>query len=163
MEVLGRRLHDHAAGADRRDPRAISQVAARYSARAHRHDAQHLRAAAAEAVRDSSRRRPTAATASRSRAARTPIRRWPRPACGPLRPTLRATPSRSSSRSIGKANHVLSADMTRQMLTPGMGHWGLGLEIGGADANPYFSHGGVNEGFVNHFARLLRRTAMARW
>jgi hypothetical protein len=52
----------------------------------------------------------------------------------------------------GKANHVLSADMTRQMLTPGMGHWGLGLQIGGSDANPYFSHGGANEGFRNNFA-----------
>jgi CubicO group peptidase (beta-lactamase class C family) len=51
-----------------------------------------------------------------------------------------------------KANHVLSADMTRQMLTPGMGHWGLGLQIGGSDANPYFSHGGANEGFRNNFA-----------
>jgi CubicO group peptidase (beta-lactamase class C family) len=51
----------------------------------------------------------------------------------------------------GKANHVLSADMTRQMLTPGIGHWGLGLEIGGSDANPYFSHGGANEGFRNIF------------
>ncbi len=50
-----------------------------------------------------------------------------------------------------KANHVLSADMTRQMLTPGIGHWGLGLEIGGSDANPYFSHGGANEGFRNIF------------
>lgn len=52
----------------------------------------------------------------------------------------------------GKANHVLSADMTRQMLTPGMGRWGLGLQIGGSDANPYFSHGGANEGFRNNFA-----------
>jgi CubicO group peptidase (beta-lactamase class C family) len=52
----------------------------------------------------------------------------------------------------GKANHVLNADMTRQMLTPGLGHWGLGLEIGGADGNPYFSHGGANEGFRNIFA-----------
>lgn len=51
----------------------------------------------------------------------------------------------------GKANHVLSVKMTRQMLTPGVGQWGLGLEIGGAEANPYFSHGGVNEGFVNNF------------
>lgn len=51
----------------------------------------------------------------------------------------------------GKANHVLSADMTRQMLTRGMGNWGLGLEIGGSDSNPWFSHGGVNEGFVNIF------------
>ena len=52
----------------------------------------------------------------------------------------------------GKANHVLSVEMTRQMLTPGMGQWGLGLEIGGAEADPYFTHGGVNEGFVNNFA-----------
>ena len=41
--------------------------------------------------------------------------------------------------------------MTRQMLTPGIGHWGLGLEIGGTDSNPYFSHGGANEGFRNIF------------
>lgn len=52
----------------------------------------------------------------------------------------------------GNANHVLNAEMTRQMLTAGMGHWGLGLEIGGEEANPYFSHGGANEGFRNIFA-----------
>ncbi len=52
----------------------------------------------------------------------------------------------------GKANHVLSVEMTRKMLTPGMGKWGLGLQIGGDEANPYFTHGGVNEGFVNNFA-----------
>lgn len=51
----------------------------------------------------------------------------------------------------GKANHVLSPDMTRQMLTPGMGNWGLGLEIGGSKEEPYFSHGGANEGFQNNF------------
>jgi CubicO group peptidase (beta-lactamase class C family) len=51
----------------------------------------------------------------------------------------------------GKANHVLSAEMTREMLKRGMGNWGLGLEIGGSDTNPWFSHGGVNEGFVNIF------------
>jgi CubicO group peptidase (beta-lactamase class C family) len=52
----------------------------------------------------------------------------------------------------GKANHVLSVEMTRQMLIPGMGQWGLGLEIRGAEADPYLTHGGVNEGFVNNFA-----------
>jgi CubicO group peptidase (beta-lactamase class C family) len=52
----------------------------------------------------------------------------------------------------GKANHVLSVEMTRQMLAPGMGKWGLGLQIGGADSNPFFSHGGANEGFMNIFA-----------
>ena len=51
----------------------------------------------------------------------------------------------------GNANHVLSPDITKQMLTAGMGHWGLGLEIGGADANLYFSHGGDNAGFHNNF------------
>ena len=55
-----------------------------------------------------------------------------------------------------KANHVLSMDMTRQMVTPGQGHWGLGLEIGGSDSNPYFSHGGANEGFRNNFVAYER-------
>ena len=52
---------------------------------------------------------------------------------------------------LGKANHVLSPEVTQQMMTPGKGHWGLGLEIGGSPANPYFSHGGVNEGFESLF------------
>jgi hypothetical protein len=52
----------------------------------------------------------------------------------------------------GKANHVLSVEMTRQMLTAGMGNWGLGLQIGGAAGNPYFSHGGDDAGFKNIFA-----------
>ena len=47
----------------------------------------------------------------------------------------------------GEANHVLSQAMTKEMVTPGMGKWGLGLEIGGADADPYFGHGGSNAGF----------------
>jgi CubicO group peptidase (beta-lactamase class C family) len=47
----------------------------------------------------------------------------------------------------GEWNHVLSQQMTKQMLTPGMGEYGLGLAIGGAATNPYFGHGGVNAGF----------------
>jgi CubicO group peptidase (beta-lactamase class C family) len=47
----------------------------------------------------------------------------------------------------GEANHVLSQKMTKEMLTPGMGEYGLGLSIGGSAANPYFGHGGVNAGF----------------
>ncbi|HTV10172.1 MAG TPA: serine hydrolase [Candidatus Aquilonibacter sp.] len=47
----------------------------------------------------------------------------------------------------GKANHVLSQAMTKEMMTPGKGSWGLGVEIGGSPSNPYFEHGGVNEGF----------------
>jgi CubicO group peptidase (beta-lactamase class C family) len=52
----------------------------------------------------------------------------------------------------GHANHVLSQVSTRQMLTPGMGNWGLGVEIGGSASNPYFTHGGVNEGYESLFA-----------
>ena len=47
----------------------------------------------------------------------------------------------------GKANHVLSVEMTKQMMTAGMGNWGLGVQIGGSAEKPYFSHGGVDEGF----------------
>ena len=51
----------------------------------------------------------------------------------------------------GKANRVLSQDLTQQMVTPGTGNWGLGLGIGGSTTDPYFSHGGVNAGFESLF------------
>ncbi len=51
----------------------------------------------------------------------------------------------------GKANHVLSQPLTQEMMTSGKGNWGLGLQIGGSATNPYFSHGGVNEGFESLF------------
>jgi CubicO group peptidase (beta-lactamase class C family) len=47
----------------------------------------------------------------------------------------------------GEWNHVLSQEMTKQMLTRGMGDYGLGLAIGGSVTDPYFGHGGVNAGF----------------
>jgi CubicO group peptidase (beta-lactamase class C family) len=47
----------------------------------------------------------------------------------------------------GEGNHVLSPDMTKQMLAAGQNNWGLGLTIGGSPDSPYFMHGGVNEGF----------------
>lgn len=47
----------------------------------------------------------------------------------------------------GKSNRVLSVEMTRQMLTPGIGNWGLGIGVDGAKSDPYFSHGGANDGF----------------
>jgi CubicO group peptidase (beta-lactamase class C family) len=49
----------------------------------------------------------------------------------------------------GDANHVLSVEMTRQMLVTGQGNYGLSLVIGGSPENPYFTHGGINEGFEN--------------
>jgi CubicO group peptidase (beta-lactamase class C family) len=51
----------------------------------------------------------------------------------------------------GKANHVLNSEMTTAMLTSGKNHWGLGVEVGGSDAKPYFTHGGINEGFQSLF------------
>jgi CubicO group peptidase (beta-lactamase class C family) len=47
----------------------------------------------------------------------------------------------------GTSNRVLSAAMTRQMLTKGLGNYGLGWSIDGSAARPYFTHGGANEGF----------------
>ena len=47
----------------------------------------------------------------------------------------------------GKSNRVLTQAMTEEMLKPGMGGWGLGVQIGGAEGDRYFSHGGVNAGF----------------
>jgi CubicO group peptidase (beta-lactamase class C family) len=49
--------------------------------------------------------------------------------------------------SQGKDNHVLDQAMTRQMLTSGLGNWGLGIEIGGSPSNPYFDHDGSDAGF----------------
>jgi CubicO group peptidase (beta-lactamase class C family) len=51
----------------------------------------------------------------------------------------------------GHANHVLSKELTKQMLTQGQGNWGLGVQIGGSASNPYFTHGGVNEGYESLF------------
>lgn len=51
----------------------------------------------------------------------------------------------------GKSTKVLSAAMARQMLTPGMNHWGLGPATGGSPEHPYFTHGGANEGFRCNF------------
>ncbi len=52
----------------------------------------------------------------------------------------------------GKANHVLSQEMTKQMLTAqsvikGDAPYGLGLQLGGAKESAWFSHGGSNLGF----------------
>ncbi len=47
----------------------------------------------------------------------------------------------------GKSKAVLSAEMAREMLTPGQNKWGLGVATGGGAGHPYFTHGGANEGF----------------
>lgn len=47
----------------------------------------------------------------------------------------------------GKSNRVLSQEMTRQMLTPQVGGFGLGLALAGEGTSARFSHGGANEGY----------------
>jgi CubicO group peptidase (beta-lactamase class C family) len=44
-------------------------------------------------------------------------------------------------------NSVLNASTARRMITPGLGDWGLGLEIGGQADHRYFWHGGGNAGY----------------
>ena len=51
----------------------------------------------------------------------------------------------------GKANHVLSQAMTKEMMTPGKNSWGLGFEIGGSPTNPTFGHDGDDVGFEASF------------
>lgn len=47
----------------------------------------------------------------------------------------------------GKSNKVLTQEMTRQMLTPQVGGWGLGIGLVGEGASARFNHGGANEGY----------------
>jgi CubicO group peptidase (beta-lactamase class C family) len=49
----------------------------------------------------------------------------------------------------GRANPVLSQATAKAMLTPGLGDWGLGVEVKGQGRDRVFSHGGANEGFRN--------------
>lgn len=48
-------------------------------------------------------------------------------------------------------SRVLNQSMTRAMLTPGLGGWGLGPEISGAGDSLRFSHGGANAGYRGQF------------
>lgn len=53
----------------------------------------------------------------------------------------------------GHANHVLSAAMTRTMLTPVKNRYGLGIEVSAVDSVLRFSHGGSNAGYrAQYFA-----------
>ena len=47
----------------------------------------------------------------------------------------------------GDADGVLSPEMTRTMLEPGLGDWGLGPSTAGDGLDFRFQHGGSNEGF----------------
>ncbi|MEO6005798.1 MAG: serine hydrolase [Opitutus sp.] len=47
----------------------------------------------------------------------------------------------------GESNKVISAAMTKQMLTRQLRSMGLGIVVAGADSTLRFEHGGANEGF----------------
>jgi CubicO group peptidase (beta-lactamase class C family) len=47
----------------------------------------------------------------------------------------------------GKSSKVLSEETTKQMLTPQVGGWGLGLDLTSAGASARFGHGGSNVGY----------------
>lgn len=49
----------------------------------------------------------------------------------------------------GKTRALIGQALATEMLTPGKGDYGLGLEVHGAPANRDFSHGGSNEGYEN--------------
>ena len=49
----------------------------------------------------------------------------------------------------GRDTSVLSQATTLQMLTPGLGDYGLGLIVRGVSPHRRFQHGGVNDGFVS--------------
>lgn len=49
---------------------------------------------------------------------------------------------------VGTSNRILSQDMTRQMLTAGLGGYGLGWQIEGSADHPYFEHSGQDSGFL---------------
>jgi CubicO group peptidase (beta-lactamase class C family) len=48
---------------------------------------------------------------------------------------------------LQKGGHVLAPATQREMLTPLLGEYGLGLGLGETDGRKWFSHGGANEGF----------------
>jgi CubicO group peptidase (beta-lactamase class C family) len=50
----------------------------------------------------------------------------------------------------GKPEGILRKSTTEELLKRGgLGHWGLGLELGGSDGKPFFQHGGADTGFIS--------------
>lgn len=47
----------------------------------------------------------------------------------------------------GEASPLMSTTSARTMLTPGLGHWGIGIEVQGAGDDLRFEHGGDDWGF----------------
>ncbi|MEJ6010665.1 serine hydrolase domain-containing protein [Novosphingobium aquae] len=51
----------------------------------------------------------------------------------------------------GEAGGVLSAASARELMTRGLGNWGLGVDLGSPDQARHFGHTGHNVGFTSEF------------
>jgi CubicO group peptidase (beta-lactamase class C family) len=52
----------------------------------------------------------------------------------------------------GQSRILSKATATEMVKDVGMGHYGLGPEVGGKPDHPYFDHGGADEGFISYIA-----------
>ena len=57
----------------------------------------------------------------------------------------------------GASSELMSQASAQAMLTPGLGHWGLGVEVGGAGDDLWFHHGGDDAGFNANLIAWPRR------
>jgi CubicO group peptidase (beta-lactamase class C family) len=57
----------------------------------------------------------------------------------------------------GAKGALLSRETASKMITPGLGGWGLGVQIAGAGDSLVFTHGGANEGFRAIFVGFANR------
>jgi CubicO group peptidase (beta-lactamase class C family) len=55
----------------------------------------------------------------------------------------------------GRSTRLLSQGMAREMLKPGLGEWGLGVQVTGEGEARRFSHSGANEGFRSNLVGYL--------
>lgn len=55
------------------------------------------------------------------------------------------------ARSVRGESGFLSADSARQMMTRGLGNWGLGVDLGHSEGPHRFGHTGHNVGFVSEY------------
>lgn len=51
----------------------------------------------------------------------------------------------------GRSEKLIKKKTAEEMLMRGLNNWGLGFSIGGSERDPFFSHGGANQGFRAHF------------
>lgn len=51
----------------------------------------------------------------------------------------------------GQRGAILGPEAARQLMTRGLGHWGLGVDLGAATDTRHFGHTGHNIGFVSEF------------